>query len=77
MQFSIVTLGDIMAWFPYATRFGDVHGCRLTCAMSGLLIPLLRNAYPAIRFVTHEELAEQHLAPTPKPVGDSKKRTMS
>jgi autotransporter strand-loop-strand O-heptosyltransferase len=62
IQFPIGTLGDIMAWFPYASRFGEVHGCRLTCAMSELLIPLLRDAYPSIRFVTHEELVDQKLA---------------
>ena len=62
IQFPIGTLGDILAWFPYAARFAEVHGCRLTCAMSGLIIPLLRDAYPAIRFVTHEELVEQKLA---------------
>jgi autotransporter strand-loop-strand O-heptosyltransferase len=61
IQFPVGTLGDILAWFPYAARFGELHGCRLTCAMSGLIIPLLRDAYPAIRFVTHEELAEQDL----------------
>ena len=62
IQFPIGTLGDIMAWFPYAPRFAEVHSCRLTCAMSELVIPLLRDAYPAIRFVTHEELTEQKLA---------------
>jgi autotransporter strand-loop-strand O-heptosyltransferase len=64
IQFPVGTLGDILAWFPYAARFAEVHGCRLTCAMSGLLIPLLRDAYPAIRFVTHEELIEQKIAET-------------
>jgi autotransporter strand-loop-strand O-heptosyltransferase len=59
IQLPVGTLGDILAWFPYAARFGAVHGCRLTCTMSGLLIPLLRDAYPDIRFVTHEELVEQ------------------
>src|SRR5580698_9014870 len=59
--FPIGTLGDILAWFPYAPRFAQVHGCRVTCAMSGLIIPLLRDAYPTIRFVTHEELVEQDL----------------
>jgi autotransporter strand-loop-strand O-heptosyltransferase len=29
--------------------------------MSPLIIPLLRDAYPAIRFVTHEELVDQKL----------------
>ena len=73
IQFPIGTLGDILAWFPYAARFAEVHGCQLTCAMSGLIIPLLRDAYPTIRFVTHEELVEQrpdrqrlrHLLPRP------------
>jgi autotransporter strand-loop-strand O-heptosyltransferase len=64
IQFPIGTLGDILAWFPYAPRFAEVHGCRLICAMSELLIPLLRDAYPEIRFVTHEELTEQKLADT-------------
>ena len=44
--------------------FAEVHGCRLTCALSGLLIPLLRDAYPEIRFVTHQEVPEQKLAAT-------------
>jgi autotransporter strand-loop-strand O-heptosyltransferase len=61
IQFPVGTLGDILAWFPYAARFAEVHRCRLTCAMSPLIIPLLRDAYPAIRFVTHEELVEQAL----------------
>ena len=47
IQFPVGTLGDILAWFPYAARFAEAHGCRLTCAMSGLIIPLLRDAYPA------------------------------
>ena len=64
IQFPVGTLGDIMAWFPYAARFAEVHACRLTCAMSPLIIPLLRDAYPTIRFVTHDELAEQKLPET-------------
>lgn len=59
--FPVGTIGDILAWFPYAPRFAGVHGCRLTCAMSAQLIPLLRGAYPNINFVTHEELVEQDL----------------
>jgi len=61
IQFPVGTLGDTLGWFPYAARFGEAHSCRLTCAMSGLIIPLLRDAYPSIRFVTHEELVEQDL----------------
>ena len=62
VQFPVGTLGDILAWFPYAARFQSIHGCRLTCALSGFIIPLLREAYPDIRFVTHEQLVEQKLA---------------
>jgi autotransporter strand-loop-strand O-heptosyltransferase len=62
VQFPVGTLGDTLAWFPYAARFQEVHGCKLTCAMSGLIIPLLREQYPEIRFVTHEEMVEQALA---------------
>jgi autotransporter strand-loop-strand O-heptosyltransferase len=60
-QFPVGTLGDIMAWFPYAARFQEVHGCQLICAMSALIIPLLKDAYPEIEFVTHEEVIERKL----------------
>ncbi len=62
IQFPVGTLGDTLAWFPYATRFQEVHGCRLTCALSGLIIPLLKDRYPNITFVTHEEMVERKLA---------------
>ncbi len=56
IQFPIGTLGDTMGWFPYAVKFKEQHGCKLTCAMGEKLIPLFRDAYPDITFVTHEEL---------------------
>jgi autotransporter strand-loop-strand O-heptosyltransferase len=56
VQFPVGTLGDTLGWMPYAAEFGRKQGCRLTCAMSGLIIPLFRDAYPEIAFVTHEEL---------------------
>ncbi len=63
VQLPIGTLGDILAWFPYVNRFATRHpGARVTCAMSGLIIPLLQNAYPQLRLVTHEELVEQKLS---------------
>jgi autotransporter strand-loop-strand O-heptosyltransferase len=61
IQFPIGTLGDILAWFPYAARFGWERKCKLICAMSPLIIPLLRDAYPNILFVDHEQLAEQNI----------------
>ena len=62
IQFPVGTLGDTLAWFPYAVRFQEVHGCRLTCALSSLIIPLLRETHPQIAFVSHEEAVERRLA---------------
>jgi autotransporter strand-loop-strand O-heptosyltransferase len=65
IQFPVGTLGDILAWFPYAARFAECHPeCRVTCALSELIVPLLRDAYPRLRLLTHEELAEQALVET-------------
>ena len=55
IQFPVGTIGDTMGWFPYAVKFKERHGCRLSCAMGEKLIPLFRDAYPDITFVTHEE----------------------
>ena len=58
IQFPVGTLGDSIAWFSYAARFGARHpGCRVTCAMSPAIIALLRDAYPDIRFVAPEDVA--------------------
>ena len=64
IQFPVGTLGDVLAWFPYADRFARERRCRVTCAMSELISPLLRDAYPHIRFVTHETVREEKLADT-------------
>jgi autotransporter strand-loop-strand O-heptosyltransferase len=65
IQFPIGTLGDILAWFPYAARFAEVHPqCRVTCALSGLIIPLLSDAYPDLRLVTHDDVIEHKLVDT-------------
>ena len=61
VQFPVGTLGDTLAWFPYAVRFQERHGCRLICAMSDLIIPILQPKYPHIRFVTHAEVVDQKL----------------
>ncbi len=55
IQFPVGTLGDPLGWFPYAVKFKDLHGCRLTCLMSDKLIPLFRKSYPDIIFASHEE----------------------
>jgi autotransporter strand-loop-strand O-heptosyltransferase len=62
IHFPVGTLGDVLAWFPYAVRFQEKHGCRLTCTMSPLIIPLLRDAYPGIRFIAPDDFARENLA---------------
>jgi autotransporter strand-loop-strand O-heptosyltransferase len=59
IQFPIGTIGDTIGWMPYAARFGERHGCRLTCALAAKLIPLFREAYPEIRFATHDEVTPE------------------
>jgi autotransporter strand-loop-strand O-heptosyltransferase len=62
IHFPVGTLGDTMGWFSYAARFAKVYGATVTCAMSGLIIPILKDAYPDIRMVTHQESMDQKLA---------------
>jgi len=56
IQFPVGTLGDLMGWFPYADKFQKLHGCKLTCSMSALLIPLFESCYPNITFITPEKV---------------------
>ncbi len=56
IQFPIGTLGDTLGWLPYAIKFQEKHKCRLTCAMAEWLIPLFKDAYPNITFITHEQV---------------------
>ena len=64
IQFPVGTLGDILGWVPYAAAFAEQHGAQVTCAMSELLIPLFRDAYPGMTFATHEEVMAQGLTDT-------------
>jgi autotransporter strand-loop-strand O-heptosyltransferase len=56
IQFPVGTLGDLIGWFPYAVKFHEQHGCKLTCIMGEHLIALFRDAHPDITFLTHEEV---------------------
>jgi autotransporter strand-loop-strand O-heptosyltransferase len=56
IQFPVGTLGDLIAWFPYAVKFGEQHLCRLTCAMGAPVIALFKQLYPSITFVTPDEI---------------------
>ncbi len=56
VQIPVGTLGDPIGWLPYAVKFRERHGCKLTCAMGGNLISIFRDAYPDIAFLTHDEV---------------------
>jgi len=56
IQFPVGTLGDTMGWFPYAVKFSEKHRCKLTCAMAEKLIPLFKDAYSGINFITENEI---------------------
>lgn len=56
IRFPVETLGDVIGWFPYAVKFGQLHGCKLTCVMAARLIELFRAVYPDINFITDEQL---------------------
>ncbi len=51
IRYPVGTLGDILAWFPYAEEFRKKHGCRVYCSMSEKIAALLRPAYPKITFI--------------------------
>jgi len=61
IQLPVGTVGDTVGWFPYVARFARLHNARVICAMSALLIPLFRDAYPDLRLVTHEELDSEKI----------------
>lgn len=62
IQFPIGTLGDILAWFPYAESFAERHGAKVICALSPLLKNLLAPAYPNLTLLDHDEVKAQKIA---------------
>lgn len=50
IQIPVGTLGDAIAWFPYVPQFQERHGCKVTCGMSEVIIPLFESMYPDINF---------------------------
>ncbi len=59
VRFPVDTLGDPLGWFPYAVKFKELHGCKLTCSMSAKMGGLLRDSYPDITFLTEREVTPE------------------
>ncbi|GBR54011.1 autotransporter strand-loop-strand O-heptosyltransferase [Acetobacter pomorum] len=61
IQFPVGTLGDTLAWFSYAARFASEHNARVTCILSDLIIPLIKNSYPELNLISPEEARNQEV----------------
>ncbi|ATI12919.1 MULTISPECIES: autotransporter strand-loop-strand O-heptosyltransferase [Acetobacter] len=61
IQFPVGTLGDTLAWFPYAARFAHIHQANVTCILSALIIPVLKDAYPELTLMSPEIAQEQDI----------------
>jgi autotransporter strand-loop-strand O-heptosyltransferase len=59
VRFPVDTLGDPLGWFPYAVKFKEKHGCRLTCTVNGKMIGLLRDSYPDVTFLPEAEIVPE------------------
>ena len=55
IQLPVGTLGDTLAWFPYVNRFAEERNARVTCLLSGLILPLLKDSYPHLTLMTSDE----------------------
>lgn len=56
IQLPVGTLGDPLGWFPYAAKFQEKHGCKLTCAIGDSISEMFRKTYPSITFQNHDEV---------------------
>lgn len=56
VRLPVETLGDPLGWFPYAVKFKERHGCRLTVVTNRPMIDLLRDSYPDITFITADQV---------------------
>lgn len=55
IKYPVGTLGDLIAWFPYAQAFKYVHNCEVYCAMAPELAKLFKPSYPHLHFIGPEE----------------------
>lgn len=55
LKFPKGTLGDVLAWFPYAEEFRKKHKCEVYCAMDKIMQDIFKPAYPKIHFMDVEE----------------------
>ncbi len=54
-KYPIGTLGDMIAWFPYADEFRQKHGCNLYCTMHENMAEIFAPSYPDIHFLKPDD----------------------
>ncbi len=59
IKYPVGTLGDIIAWFPYARVFQERHGCKVYCAMAPELANLFKETYPDLCFIGPDERPDE------------------
>jgi autotransporter strand-loop-strand O-heptosyltransferase len=55
IKFPSGTLGDVVAWFPYAQVFKHLHGCEVLVTMDEKLAAIFAPSYPDLTFVGPDE----------------------
>jgi len=55
IKYPVGTLGDIIAWFPYAREFQRLYGCQVYCAMAPEIAALFQSSYPELHFIGPNE----------------------
>ena len=51
IKFPVGTLGDVVAWFPYAQVFKHTHDCEVYVAMAKNLADIFAPSYPDLTFI--------------------------
>lgn len=58
IKFPVGTLGDVLAWFPYAMAFKYRRECEVYCALAPEMAEIIQRTYPDLHFVGPEERPE-------------------
>lgn len=58
VRFPVHTLGDSIGWFSYVERFQEKLKCNLNCVVSSWFSEVVKKQYPAINFVTSENVEQ-------------------
>ena len=58
VQMQVQTIGDFLGWFPYVEKFRVQNKCTVVAVLDKKFIPLVKNTYPDIVFITPDLVSE-------------------